>query len=43
MRDVLIHGYAGVDIVEVWNIESRELTPLLRAIQDFLNQDSNEP
>jgi uncharacterized protein with HEPN domain len=32
MRDVLIHGYMGVDLEEVWRVVANELSPLLDAV-----------
>ena len=35
LRDVLIHDYMGVDVVEVWNVVEHHL-PALRAAVTFL-------
>ncbi len=32
MRDVLIHGYMGVDLKEVWRVVSQDLAPLRKAV-----------
>jgi len=36
MRDVLIHGYIGVDIEEVWNVAAKHLPELRRVLSRFL-------
>ena len=36
MRDVLIHGYVGVDLNEVWNMAVNYLPQLSQALQKFL-------
>ena len=43
MRDVLIHGYADVDLEEVWLVASNRV-PVLRALlEQFLQLDVLEP
>ncbi len=37
MRDVLIHGYFGVDINLVWNIIEKDIPNLERQIRNLLN------
>ncbi|MEJ5259791.1 MAG: DUF86 domain-containing protein [Anaerohalosphaeraceae bacterium] len=36
-RDVLIHGYMGVDLNEVWNVIERDLPPLKEAVNALLH------
>ena len=36
MRDVLIHDYIGVDLVEVWNVASLRIPELRLALEQFL-------
>ncbi|HVW86833.1 MAG TPA: HepT-like ribonuclease domain-containing protein, partial [Bryobacteraceae bacterium] len=40
MRDVLIHGYIGVDLDEVWNVACSRIPELQAALKQFL---TNEP
>lgn len=40
-RDVLIHDYMGVDLVEVWNVIENELPRLKRTVADM--QDETGP
>jgi|WetSurMetagenome_2_1015567.scaffolds.fasta_scaffold1125022_2 uncharacterized protein with HEPN domain len=35
-RDVLIHNYMGVDLVEVWNIIENELPQIKRSLEPIL-------
>jgi len=35
-RDVLIHGYMGVDLNEVWNVIERDLPALKEAVNTLL-------
>ena len=43
MRDVLIHGYADVDIEEVWLVASNRVPDLLKVLEHFLSLDAPEP
>lgn len=36
MRDVLIHGYVGVDIEEVWNVAANHLPGVQVALKRYL-------
>ena len=36
MRDVLIHGYIGVDIEEVWNVASKHIPEVHAALRRWL-------
>jgi uncharacterized protein with HEPN domain len=36
MRDVLIHGYIGVDLDEVWNVASSRVPELQAVLEQFL-------
>ncbi len=36
MRDVLIHGYIGVDLDEVWNVAPYRIPELQTALEKFL-------
>jgi len=36
MRDKLIHHYAQIDLVEVWNAATRNVSELLTFIEPFL-------
>ena len=38
LRDVLIHDYMGVDLGEVWNIAQTQLSALLDAVDEILDQ-----
>ncbi|NJN82145.1 MAG: DUF86 domain-containing protein [Caldilineaceae bacterium] len=38
MRDVLIHGYMGVDIDEVWNVVANDLPELKNQLARILNE-----
>jgi len=40
MRDVLIHGYVGVDIEEVWNVAAKHLPEVQAALQRYLTSGS---
>ena len=40
MRDVLIHGYLGVDIDEVWNVASKHLPVVEQVLRRCLNPGS---
>jgi uncharacterized protein with HEPN domain len=40
MRDVLIHGYHGVDDQLVWDAASRVLPPAAAAIREYLRTDA---
>ena len=40
MRDVLIHGYLGVDIEEVWNVASKHLPEVDQALRRCLKPSS---
>ena len=35
-RNVLIHDYMGVDLIEVWKVIERDLPALSRAVEDLL-------
>jgi uncharacterized protein with HEPN domain len=37
MRDVLIHGYTGVDIEEVWNLAAKHLPEVQAALRRYLS------
>lgn len=39
MRDVLIHGYIGVDIEEVWNVASRHPPEVQAALRHWLRPE----
>lgn len=36
-RDVLIHDYAGIDLVEVWNVISHDMPSVKSAIDQLLS------
>jgi uncharacterized protein with HEPN domain len=36
MRDVLIHGYFGVDLCEVWNVAANHVPRLRLLLEEFL-------
>ena len=36
LRDVLIHDYEGVDVIEVWNIVQRDMPELKRQLSEIL-------
>lgn len=36
LRNVLIHGYEGVDLQKVWQVIEKELPPLEKAIKSYL-------
>jgi uncharacterized protein with HEPN domain len=36
MRDVLIHDYIGVDLVEVWNVAAGRIPELQAALEQHL-------
>ncbi len=38
LRDVLIHGYLGVDLNEVWNVVEQNLSDLKRNIVIILQE-----
>ena len=40
MRDVLIHGYIGVDIEEVWNVAAEHLPEVQVVLQRYLTSGS---
>jgi uncharacterized protein with HEPN domain len=40
MRDVLIHGYVGVDIEEVWNVAAKHLPNVQAALRRYLTSGS---
>lgn len=40
MRDVLIHGYIGVDINGVWNVASVHVPDVQAALRKFLGSDA---
>ena len=40
MRDVLIHGYVGVDIEEVWNVAAGHLPQVQSALRRYLKSSS---
>jgi uncharacterized protein with HEPN domain len=35
-RDVLVHNYMGVDLIEVWNIIENELPQIKSSLESFL-------
>jgi uncharacterized protein with HEPN domain len=37
MRDVLIHGYMGVDLKIVWDVVSARLNPIVGEIERLLD------
>lgn len=39
MRDVLIHGYMGVDLKIVWDVVSARLNPIVDGIEQLLGDD----
>ena len=41
-RDVLIHNYAGIDLVEVWNVVKYNLPDLKSKIVQILSEIGNE-
>lgn len=38
MRDKLIHGYADIDAVILWNTVSHDIPPLLESVQKIANE-----
>ncbi len=38
MRDILIHEYFGVDLLETWETVVKDLPPLRNAVSDMLSQ-----
>lgn len=40
MRHVLVHGYFGIDLNEVWRVVERDLPELRRSIQEILTAES---
>lgn len=38
MRDVLIHGYMGVDLKIVWDVVSARLNPIVSAVDRLLEE-----
>jgi uncharacterized protein with HEPN domain len=38
MRDVLIHGYMGVDLKIVWDVVAERLKPVLVAVEKLLEK-----
>lgn len=43
MRDVLIHDYIGVNLVEVWNVASFRIPELQAELEQFLSDESGGP
>jgi uncharacterized protein with HEPN domain len=44
MRDVPIHDYIGVDLMEVWNVAVSRIPELQDALEEFLSQgDPRDP
>lgn len=41
MRDVLIHGYMGVDLEIVWDVVSVRLNPIVEEIEQLLGETLN--
>jgi uncharacterized protein with HEPN domain len=37
LRDVLIHDYMGINLVEVWNVVMQDIPSLKHAIREILN------
>ncbi len=35
-RDVLIHDYMGIDLIEVWNVIEQDMPKLRRAVETLL-------
>ena len=42
MRDVLIHGYFGVDLDNVWNVVAVRLSALQRQINKIIRQEKSK-
>ena len=40
VRDVLIHDYIGVDLDEVWNLESSRIPELREALDHYLGGEN---
>lgn len=43
MRDVLIHGYIGVDIEEVWNVAAQHLPAVQAVLRRYLSSGARLP
>ena len=41
-RDVLIHNYMGVDLLEVWNVIEIELPQIKKIIDDILIEQAKD-
>ena len=42
MRDVLIHGYVGVDLKIVWDVVANRVGPILSDIERLLRESTDE-
>ena len=42
MRDVLIHGYMGVDLKIVWDVVANRINPILSDIEKLLRETASE-
>lgn len=42
MRDVLIHGYMGVDLKIVWDVVANRISPILSDIEKLLRETASE-
>ena len=42
MRDVLIHGYVGVDLKIVWDVVANRINPILSDIEKSLRETTSE-
>ena len=42
MRDVLIHGYMGVDLKIVWDVVANRINPILSNIEKLLRETTSE-
>jgi uncharacterized protein with HEPN domain len=43
LRDVLIHGYMGVDLARVWGVTERDLPRLKEQLEAILQEIAPEP
>jgi uncharacterized protein with HEPN domain len=42
MRDKLIHGYFGVDLVAVWDTATKDIPPLREKLQEILKSEEKK-
>ncbi|MBF0286452.1 MAG: DUF86 domain-containing protein [SAR324 cluster bacterium] len=42
MRNKLVHDYAGVLADRIWEVVQKDLKPLRKAIESFIDESSNE-